>query len=157
MERNRRPSPMSEAQRPIDDARPWISKAERDLLTAERLLAIGVEAVLDAICFHAQQSSEKYLKALLIFHSVRFPRTHDLIVLTQMLRRVTAIEVDNSDVSPLNRYSVETRYPGSWDPITLAEAERAVGYARKIRDAVTARLPPEVFEVSDAKTEERSE
>jgi HEPN domain-containing protein len=148
---------MSEAQGPIDDARPWINKAERDLLTAERLLALGVEEVLDAICFHAQQSSEKNLKALLIFHSVRFPRTHDLIVLTQMLRKATAIELDNSEVSPLNRYSVETRYPGNWDPVTRAEAERAVGYARKIRDAVRAQLPLEVFEVSEAKTEEHGE
>jgi hypothetical protein len=80
-----------------------------------------------------------------------------LIVLTQILRKVTAIEVDNSDVLPLNRYSVETRYPGSWDPITRAEAERAVGYARKVRDAVTAHLPLEVSEVSEAKEEEQSE
>jgi hypothetical protein len=67
--RNRQLSTMSEAQGNIDDARPWISKAERDLLTAERLLALGVEEVLDAICFEAQQSSEKHLKASTWFAS----------------------------------------------------------------------------------------
>jgi len=36
------------------------------------------EPVYDAICFHAQQCAEKYLKAWLIEAAAAFPRVHDL-------------------------------------------------------------------------------
>ena len=38
---------MSEEQEQIVAAKPWLLKGKRDLLTAEQLLVIGVEGVLD--------------------------------------------------------------------------------------------------------------
>jgi HEPN domain-containing protein len=43
----------------------WIQKAEGDLATAHRELRARKAPNFDAACFHAQQSAEKYLKALL--------------------------------------------------------------------------------------------
>src|SRR5271168_723392 len=43
----------------------WVRKAEVDFDIA-RKLARGTAPYHDAICFHAQQSAEKYLKALLV-------------------------------------------------------------------------------------------
>ena len=43
----------------------------RDNLAAE-------EIPWDTVGFHAQQCSEKYLKALLLFHRINFPKIHDL-------------------------------------------------------------------------------
>jgi len=48
-----------------DDTRQWISKAEGDFHVAERELSVTDQPSYDAICFHAQQCSEKYLKAFL--------------------------------------------------------------------------------------------
>jgi len=43
--------------------------------------------VTDAIFgFHAQQAAEKGLKALLCFHGIVYPRTHDLEELSRVLR-----------------------------------------------------------------------
>lgn len=41
----------------------------------------------------------------------------------------------------LNRYSVEPRYPGEWEPVTRSEARDASELARKVRTAAEAILP----------------
>lgn len=53
----------------------WVRKAEDDLKTAETLLPLGRQAPLEVACFHIQQCVEKYLKALLVFRLVDFPKT----------------------------------------------------------------------------------
>lgn len=57
--------------------RQWISRAENDLLNVRNNLA-AQEVPWDTICFHSQQAAEKYLKAVLVFHTQPVPRTHDL-------------------------------------------------------------------------------
>ena len=44
-------------------------------------------------------------------------------------------------VQPLNRYTIEARYPGDWDPIDRPEADRAVATARSVRETIHASLP----------------
>jgi hypothetical protein len=51
--------------------------AQRDLQTY-RILADHPDASLAATCFHAQQSVEKALKAVLTARRATFPRTHNL-------------------------------------------------------------------------------
>jgi HEPN domain-containing protein len=43
----------------------WVIKAEGDFATAERELRATDNLNYDAVCFHAQQCAEKYLKARL--------------------------------------------------------------------------------------------
>ena len=56
--------------------REWVRKAEDDFQAAE-LLAAGGKLLHDQICFHCQQSTEKYLKALLHELGVAFTRPND--------------------------------------------------------------------------------
>ena len=44
----------------------WIQKADHDLINAEHTLQLKDNCPYDTICFHVQQSVEKYIKALLI-------------------------------------------------------------------------------------------
>ncbi|MBN2105766.1 HEPN domain-containing protein [bacterium] len=53
----------------------WIKKAENDLITAEHTMLMD-NPPTDTICFHAQQCAEKYIKGLLVFLQVHFPKTH---------------------------------------------------------------------------------
>ncbi|MHB8282277.1 MAG: HEPN domain-containing protein [bacterium] len=48
----------------------WIIKAENDLKIAKDEM-ITNEPATDAVCFHAQQCAEKYLKAYLVFNGNR--------------------------------------------------------------------------------------
>ena len=70
------------------------------------------------MCFHAQQCAEKYLKALLALHAVPFPKTHDLPELLLGIPQNVSVRLRPPDVAVLNRYSIEGRYPGDWEPIT---------------------------------------
>ncbi len=50
--------------------RRWIAKAEDDFAVGERLSAAGAEGPDWVVCFHAQQSAEKYVKALLVWMQI---------------------------------------------------------------------------------------
>jgi HEPN domain-containing protein len=43
----------------------WVAKAENDFATALRESRVRKNPNYDAVCFHAQQCAEKYLKARL--------------------------------------------------------------------------------------------
>jgi len=58
----------------------WIAKAEKDYLVAMRELKANPPAG-EAVCFHAQQCIEKYMKAILQENEIEFEKTHDLDVL----------------------------------------------------------------------------
>ncbi len=62
----------------------WVQKAEDDLVSAQRL-ARGRVPLRDQVCFHCQQSAEKYLKALLEERGLTIPRTHQLLDLLSLL------------------------------------------------------------------------
>jgi HEPN domain-containing protein len=63
-----------------DFAKQWLKKSKNDLIAASQSLKAD-EPPTDAVCFHAQQSIEKSLKALLTFNNIEFPKTHDLLFL----------------------------------------------------------------------------
>jgi len=128
------------------EIRRWVEKAEHDLRNAEYVLTIKENCPTDTVCFHCQQCAEKYLKALLVSRRIPFPRTHDLVVLFNLIREICAMPLKVGEVQPLNRYSVEARYPGDWDPIDLREAAEAVNMARCVRQAVRKLLPKEVLQ-----------
>jgi len=127
--------------------RQWVEKAEEDLTNAEYTLTLREKCPLGTVCFHAQQCAEKYLKALLTLHAVPFPKTHDLPELLLGIPQGVGVRLRPPDVAMLNRYSIEGRYPGDWEPITRADAEQAVATARRVRDAIRVHLPKSVLGV----------
>ncbi len=121
-------------------ARGWASKAEEDLLAAEHLLDLGDKCPFGIAAFHSQQCAEKYIKAVLTLRSVPFPRTHDLPELLSLVPPDIGLRISPQEMALLNRYSVEVRYPGEWEPVTRAEAKSALKAAKEMRKAVRAVL-----------------
>jgi HEPN domain-containing protein len=121
----------------------WVQRAEEDLTAAEHMLTIQEDCPFGIVCFHAQQCAEKYLKALLTFHSIRFPKTHDLSELALLLKERADLDVTLPDLAGLGGYAVEARYPGDWDPIERADAKVAVAIAARVRGRVRSLLPRE--------------
>jgi len=118
----------------------WIAKAEDDLGVARTLLAQG-SRFLGAIAFHAQQASEKFVKAFLTHHQIEFPKTHSLKELLGLVARVDvqlAGSLRPSDT--LSKFAVETRYPRGPEPETWEEASAAVALAERVRDEVRKAL-----------------
>jgi HEPN domain-containing protein len=133
---------MTEPRDQLRQVRQWLEKAEHDLRNAEHTLTIrDEECPFDTVCFHAQQCVEKNLKDWLVFRGMNVPRSHDLVVLLNLATPPGLRGIPVQDVQPLNRYTIEARYPGEWDPINRSEAERAVSVARRVRDVARSLLP----------------
>ena len=113
----------------------WVFKAEGDWEAARQLNRQRKNPSYDAVCFHCQQSIEKYLKARLEEAGIPFPKTHDLIQLLGLTIHVepkwTAL---HPYVSVLTPYAVGYRYPGL--TATQADAKAAIKDCRKVRRAV---------------------
>jgi HEPN domain-containing protein len=125
----------------IEETWRWVEKAENDFISAEYILSLADDRLTDTVCFHTQQCAEKYLKSLLIYRKIPFPKTHDLVVLFNMLGGESGLGLCVENFQPLNRYSIEARYPGDWNPIGMDEAIEAVKMAQGVRDAVKNLLP----------------
>jgi HEPN domain-containing protein len=116
----------------------WVRKAEADLVGARKLVQ-QKEPLHDLVCFHCQQSAEKYLKAMVQESGLAVPRIHDLgaLLLALLPRDGTLLSLRRKLLS-LNKYSVEIRYPDK--SASKREAVAAVRNAEKIRRDVRARL-----------------
>ncbi len=106
-------------------AREWISKAEADRHVAQRCLeeAKSNPGQADIACFHAQQCAEKYIKTVLVVQNVVFSKIHDLFDLAKRMKELEE-KLSPDDLDALNKYSVDSRYPGAF--ASYAEAEEAV-------------------------------
>jgi HEPN domain-containing protein len=124
----------------VAQARRWVQAAEEDLLTARSMLALGKRSPHAVVAFHSQQCAEKYLKSRLTSLSISFPRTHDLLELVRLLPRKGKFRA-MTDAAFLGRFAVEARYPGNHEPVTGADARRALRIAKNIRMAIRGQLP----------------
>jgi HEPN domain-containing protein len=130
----------------------WVAKAEEDFAGATQLERQRNPAVPNIVCFHCQQSAEKYLKARLQEAEVAFPKTHDLEELLDLLLPVEPLwESLRDTLKPLTEYAVEFRYPG--DNASVEEAKRALVLCQAIRETVRQSLglegPQTVFRVRE--------
>jgi HEPN domain-containing protein len=69
----------------------WIDKAEGDMITAQREYRARTRPNYDAVCFHAQQTAEKYLKAFLQESGKDIPYIHNLVELVSL-----CLEIDGT-------------------------------------------------------------
>jgi len=110
----------------------WIEKAEADFRTAERESAVTDGPNWDAVCFHAQQTVEKYFKALFQERSIPFPKVHDLAILGKLLfPTYPEWEVALDSLKQLSLFAVELRYPG--ETALKQDAVQAVKIMREWR------------------------
>lgn len=111
--------------------REWIRKAENDSRLAAKL-ARGKEAFHDELCFHCQQSAEKYLKALLNEAGIAIPRTHHLDDLLNLLvPNHPPLRRFRRGLIFLSDFAVVYRYPG--ENATKRQALAAHRWCRHIR------------------------
>ena len=122
--------------------RQWIERAEEDLRAAEYTLTLKENCPFGTICFHAEQCVEKYLKALLVFKGIDFPKTHNIPEVLALIPASVRPVLSAEEQEQLTDYATVLRYPGDWEPITREDAEAAVEVARRVREAVRKHLPP---------------
>jgi len=93
----------------------WVAKAAGDLASALRDWRVRKAPNYDAACFHAQQCTEKHLKALLQENNIAFGKTHDLVALYRLLQPIdSSWATMHNDLDRLTAYAVDFRYPGAY-------------------------------------------
>ncbi|MBI3740174.1 MAG: HEPN domain-containing protein [Chloroflexi bacterium] len=101
-------------------------------MTTAQLVIRRKKPLLRSACFHAQQCAEKYLKAILVAHGQKFPKTHDLIDLSDLCQRAgILIPIDKDQLDGLTPHAIRIRYPGM--PLDLADAQAALATAKFVR------------------------
>lgn len=107
------------------EANRWLRFAHDDL-SAARLFLNNSPFLPNQACYHAQQSAEKALKAVLILYGILFPRTHDLSAIAACLPEEFASLVNEIDLVDLTSWAITSRYPGDWPEATLEDARIAI-------------------------------
>jgi HEPN domain-containing protein len=112
----------------------WFKYADSDLASAVYLQGLQPRP-LEIICYHCEQSAEKFLKGYIIYkESVDPPKIHNLDTLCEMCaKHDERFENIKRTCNVLTAYGVQSRYPYEMT-ITEPEMIKALEYARQIRD-----------------------
>lgn len=120
-------------------AREWMEKAEGDFATAMRESRVTASLNYDAVCFHAQQCAEKYLKAVLQEAGIAFGKTHHLVSLLDSVLAVEATWASlRADMQALTVFAVAYRYPG--ESADESEARDAMNKCESFRRLARQKL-----------------
>ncbi|MGV8109630.1 HEPN domain-containing protein [Methanospirillum sp.] len=125
----------------IETIRLWCLKADSDLKNASHEIE-HEDPALDTICFHAQQTVEKYLKAFLVFSDTEIPKTHSLIRLIRdcILIDTSFSELIDKNIDELTDFAVEIRYADEFYFPSMEEARDAIEKAEFVRSFVLSRI-----------------
>jgi HEPN domain-containing protein len=109
----------------------WLRRAKSNLVRARQ--PKPEEVLWEDLCFDTQQAAEKALKAVLVARSIPFRLVHDIAELLTLLENQGIILPEEIKASAgLTDYSVESRYPGPFEPITEEEFEKALQIAEAV-------------------------
>lgn len=113
----------------------WIHKAEEDFGFASSSLKDS--PYYAQICFHFQQTAEKYLKAFIVAHELDFQKSHDLLELLNICRlKEPSLSAIEESCAYLSRFYIDTRYPVQW-PVDYTK-EKAVKAQDAAKDVAVA-------------------
>ena len=114
----------------------WLDKGKDDLRSAEYLSTMHHPTPDEIICYHCQQSAEKYLKGFIFSHDIEPDKTHDLEYLLEICQQYYAeFSTLSSKIDVLKRYAVSPRYPNELG-ITNEDTKTALSYAKSIQEFV---------------------
>ena len=108
----------------------WLQYANSDLELAR--ISPPPKVLLQGLCFHAQQAAEKALKAVLVFHSVPFPKTHSIRMLLDLIPHNITLPKEIDDAAILTDYAVISSYPGDIEPVEQEEYHEAIRLAETV-------------------------
>jgi len=118
--------------RDAGDPKEWLRHARSNLsrCRGDRRLP---DVLFEDLCFDAQQAAEKAIKAVLVLRGRRFPKTHDLAELLDLVA-TTGLEQPPEVVEAkrLTPYAVAGRYPGVSEDVSEEDYREALGIAERV-------------------------
>jgi HEPN domain-containing protein len=119
----------------------WLRFAHDDLYAAQHFFDTMEFPIYRIVCFNAQQSAEKYLKAYQIYFDVDIIKTHSLNALIDSLKKydrdITNLE---KSASILSSFAVQYRYPDDFEDLIKTDAELAITVSKQIQKFVLNKI-----------------
>ena len=122
----------------------WLFRAREDIAVMNRLSDSEIEFYTSTICFHAQQSVEKYLKTFLVYHDIDFPRTHDVDFLLMECQKIDDTNFD-LNLKSLTEFGVSVRYPDDFYIPSVKETKEYLEIALTVKSVVESLIPISKF------------
>ncbi len=117
----------------------WFNFGENDLNSAKFLLQMK-PTPLEIICYHCQQSSEKYLKGYIALNGGTIVKTHDLTLLNKICMKYDKeFKKIEDDCIELVDYGVQVRYPFNLE-LEEYDMKKAIESAESIRNFILDKL-----------------
>lgn len=112
----------------------WLRHARSDLALAS--IPLPADSLYSDLCFHAQQTVEKSLKAILVHLGIEFRKVHHIgYLLTLLPDEIKAsVPVAATELSEITSYAVMFLYPGGYEDVSESEYRLVIMQARKILD-----------------------
>ena len=123
----------------------WLKRARSSLELAK---ALGNGIFYEDLCFQAQQAVEKGLKGLLIYYGVEPEKTHNLSALLLVLETYTTIDDEIREILSLQKFAVQTRYPGEYMQIGKEDYDQSIVIADKCLKWVEGKIESGKLEVN---------
>lgn len=124
-----------------DIASEWFRIATIDFTSAEYLQNMHPIPV-EIICYHCQQSAEKYLKGFLALQGEKIKKTHDLIRLNKSCQQYDkGFKIIENACLMLTDYAVNIRYPFPLD-VNKSDAIIALQNVKRISEFVLEKAEP---------------
>jgi len=113
-------------------AHEWFRYATQDLSSANYLR--GMQPIpVEIICYHCQQSVEKYLKGFISLNGGSIQKTHDFVALNKCCAQYDSTFLDiEEDCLNLTDYGVQARYPFNLE-INENDAQLAIKSAERVQ------------------------
>ncbi len=117
----------------------WLNIAEMDIASAKFLQNMH-PLPIEIICYHCQQSAEKYLKGFLAFKENEVLKTHDLLVLNNLCQKYDKDFLSiNEECLRLTDYGVNIRYPYPMD-LNKSDMKIALKDSQKIKAFILSKI-----------------
>ena len=124
-------------------AKEWLKASNYDLEVIVEIL--DNENLTHMSAFHAQQSLEKTLKAVLEFHNQEIPKIHNIKKLLKLTKEYIGLDVDIDVIIKIDTLYIESRYPGDMGLLpygqpTIEDAKEFYSLALRIFEDVSNTL-----------------
>lgn len=120
----------------LEKVKQWMELAEEDLRAAKYTLTMKSNVPYRIIAFHSQQCAEKYIKALLVYHLIDFPYTHNIEKLLELVPREYGLIKKLMKAGDLTDYAVSKRYPDFYQNLKKEDALEAINLAEEVRNTI---------------------
>ncbi|HML19575.1 MAG TPA: HEPN domain-containing protein [Candidatus Dependentiae bacterium] len=121
----------------MQEPKHWLAFAQTDLLAAKSLTRDGY---FSPASYHCQQCAEKALKGFLIAHEADLLKTHDLIKLLGLCKKIDPdFNCLENACSVLTVLATQFRYPSEFEIPDETDCLRFIDLAREVFDFVISK------------------